>query len=156
MSNIRVQLKVIGLICFTLAVSNAWARQDLDQALQRAGQECERSVAPSRVGSCMEEKLTAAAPEWVNAPRARYVATLFPYADRGGEKLESGEWDRQQYEQAMMTFINRMKIQMAQDERSSNMEAFLRGLNSANSNNSHNSRSSSITCIDYGGIVQCR
>lgn len=145
-------IQFIACFAFLLAFAcqNVSARSNLDQALSAAAQHCERTTSPSRMGSCMEMKLTENAPSWTSSPYAAYVATLFPYANTAGEKLESGEWDRQRYEYEVVAFVNRLKIQIAEagrlrsPPRESAVQAFVNGFNSG------------IRCIVTGPIIRCR
>lgn len=154
MNTTTTKLKVAAFLYLLIFSSAGWGSENFESAFMAAAQQCEFSVSPSRRGSCLEQKFTAAAPDWTDTPRARYIAAFFPFADKAGEKLESGEWDQQQYDNALVSFINRMKIQVAEDERlarerrrsaaAESIDSFFRGFNSG------------ITCYNYGAIIKCR
>lgn len=109
---------------------------------------CEKTTKLSLIGSCTEQYISQRQPNWTQEPRAQFLSTLFTYVNRAGEKVERGEWNRTKYEYELSSFINRIKIQEAQNTRAANsaaIDSFVKGLNSG------------ITCINFGpGMVQCR
>jgi hypothetical protein len=104
------------------------------------------------MGSCVESQITNSNPNWPQHPRAPYMAALFSYMDVVGGKIDSGEWSKDQGMSEMQKFVNRMKIQMASEDRinsqheaQSAVDAFVDGLNSG------------ITCIAYTPqYVRCK
>lgn len=150
MRQLRSLVFCFALLAITACMTTgpALTEQNFNSALQY----CDATVSDSVMGSCLESQITSSVPNWTQDSRAPYLATLFSYMNVVGSKVDSGEWNDEQATYEMQKFMNRMKIQMASQDRirsQNNMESavdsFVRGMNSG------------ITCIAYTPqYVRCR
>ena len=111
----------------------------------------------------MEAHLTQFNTDWTSHPNAIYVSMLFSYLNAVGSKVESGAWTEARGESELASFVNRLKIQMAERDRineqyrqvanqAANQAAYQAGFNAFARSTSVNT---GITCIRSGNLVQC-
>jgi hypothetical protein len=104
----------LALITAGCATATSQHKERWNKASDHADSVCK---SPYKAGSCYEREVTKVYPEWVYHETAKSISLFYAFADAAGDRLQKGQWTREEYDNNLVQFSNRLQMDMAEKRR---------------------------------------